>query len=371
MEQKLRESEAYYKAIFEYSGTAIAILDEEGSIAMANSPCESMFGVTTDEVCGKKSWAEFVAEDQREIVKAKYRERMIGSNRLPSCYEVPIVTRDSSIRHVIMNVVSIQQTGKTVVSFTDITDRKQDHEELQKAYRQLQEMQAQLVHSARLAVVGQLASGVAHEIRNPLAIIIQSVDYLQSLLSSEPEVEAVQMIREASWRADKIVKDLLRLSGQSTFTLTKSDIRPLVEEVLVLISGQLKCTKIKIVTQYEEDLPDVRIDVNQMKQALINMVMNSIDAIMPLGEGTIMITAERNGQEKVRLVIADTGTGISDDLLDRIFDPFFTTKRKEKSVGLGLSTAQHIIERHNGRIRAEHNQGKGLRLVVDLPAVRN
>ncbi len=366
----LKESEERYRVIFENSGAALAIIDEEGSVTMVNSQCENLFGCSKDEVQGALKWMEFVADPgKRKTLEANYGDRLKGLKDRLASYELPIVRKDGSIKHAVVNVTTIPGTKKTVVSFVDITDQKKVHEDLQTAYIKLQKVQAELVQAARLAVVGQLAAGVAHEIKNPLAIIVQGVEYLKSTTPG-PDLDVLRMIEDASWRADKTVRDLLLFSRETVFTVRKSDIRPVIEESLALLKQKLRYAEIKVTRRYNKNLPDANIDASQVKQAFINIIMNSIEAMMPSGKGTITITADREGPggRYVRIVIADTGIGIPDEQLGQVLDPFFTTKRKKKNVGLGLSIAQHIVERHDGRIQVQRNNKKGVRVIVDLPA---
>lgn len=254
-------------------------------------------------------------------------------------------------------------------------------EELRIAYDELKEMQDKLVQSEKLKAIGQLASGVAHEMRNPLGIIMQGVDYLEQLIPAEAKEphETLTTLKESAQRADKIVVSLLDYSRSTKLELHPENIGSLLEDSLSLVKTELK--NIKITREFQEGLPKVLVDKNKLTQVFINLFINAIQAMPETGKLTIRTFVRVLGEagnnvgdspdasfepgEKLMVVeIEDTGTGISAENLQKIFDPFFTTKTQGKGTGLGLSVSRNIILMHKGWIEIKSQVGKGTRVII-------
>jgi signal transduction histidine kinase/HAMP domain-containing protein len=233
---------------------------------------------------------------------------------------------------------------------------------LQAKMEELRETQEQLVQSAKLAAIGELASNVAHEINNPLTSIIGFTE----LSKEDNDIEAVRnsldIIERESLRARDIVKQLLGFARKKPLQLTEVKINDVFRDVVVLSSSQARMGKVKIFEEYG-DLPITIGDVDQLKQVFLNIVTNAVHA-MP-GGGSIRIqTSVVNDYIVVR--ISDTGHGIPHDVRQRIFEPFFSTK-KDKGTGLGLSISYRIVQDHGGRIEVESEEGKGTTFIIRLP----
>jgi signal transduction histidine kinase len=246
------------------------------------------------------------------------------------------------------------------------------YEALRQGMRKLEETQAQLVQSAKLAAVGELAAGVAHEINNPLTSII---GFTRLLLDDLPAQHAMRgdletIDREAA-RTRQIVRALLDFARTSDPVLAPADLNSLVEETVMLVCTRSVLAKISL----EKDLaplPPVLLDENQIKQVLVNLLNNAVQA-MP-GGGHLRVATRLTEREKsgarrpmAAVYLSDSGIGILPENLDRIFDPFFTTKEVGQGTGLGLSVSYSIVEKHNGRIEVESAAGEGSKFVVLLP----
>jgi two-component system NtrC family sensor kinase len=174
---------------------------------------------------------------------------------------------------------------------------------------------------------------------------------------------------KSALRADSIVKGLLSFTRQTPIQTEELDIIPIIEETISFIEHQLKSRLIKIVRQYSPDMPMVNIDSNQIKQVFVNVLLNSVEAMED--GGTITITAEDKkddfNQGYLRIIFADTGCGISEDIIEKVFDPFFTTKDNLGNTGLGLSITKGIIAKHHGTIRIQSEVEKGTRVIIRLP----
>jgi signal transduction histidine kinase len=284
----------------------------------------------------------------------------------------PFTQREVS---VVMNIVRMGAIALQNARLYEQTAKKAV--ELKMAYDELKEMQDKLIQSEKLKAIGQLASGVAHEIRNPIGIIMQGVAYLEQIISPEAKEsrETLSIVKESVQRADKIVISLLDFSRATKLELHSEDIDAILENSLSLVKTELK--KIEVVREIQKDLPKVLVDKNKLTQVFINLFINAIHAMPEAGKLTIRSFVKQLEQkrsddsfeagEKVLVVeIEDTGMGISDENLKRIFDPFFTTKGPGKGTGLGLSVSQNIIIMHKGRIEIKSQAGKGTRVIITL-----
>jgi two-component system NtrC family sensor kinase len=238
------------------------------------------------------------------------------------------------------------------------------------ALEEKERTQKQLIQAEKLAALGIVAAGIAHEVKNPLAIIIQGVEYLRTSTGSDALlIDIVERIKKSAFRADSIIKGLLSFTRQMPIQAEQVDIEPVVEETLSFIEHQLKLKHIKIVKQFSPGLPKVTMDINQIKQVFLNLLLNSVDAMQD--GGTITISAEplesTSGERHLQIIFTDTGVGIPKDEIEKVFDPFYTTKDGSGNAGLGLSIAKGIIDKHNGTLRIESETGQGTQVVIGLP----
>lgn len=249
----------------------------------------------------------------------------------------------------------------------DISERKESERRLQDAFRKLSEVQGQLIHTAKMAAVGQLASSVVHEIKNPLAIILGGMEYLDSSLDLDPALKEVStMVKSATMRADKIVKELLGFARQKEAVFREVDIASVIDEGLSLVEHQIGLRNIRIVREFASSAPKVLVDPDKMKQVVINLAVNAVDAMTPEG-GTLTLRIALQ-DDRVHIAFSDTGCGIGKAALEKVFDPFYTTKEESNSAGLGLPITRQIVEAHYGAIRVESEPGKGTTFVIELPA---
>ncbi len=232
----------------------------------------------------------------------------------------------------------------------------------------LKETQDQLIQAEKMASLGQLSAGVAHEIKNPLTIIIQGIEYLKNYSTDPKLVDAADRIKKAALRADKIVIDLLDYSQPAFPKFKKSDITSLIKETLSLTKYQMDIKSIEVTTNFNPEIPPVNIDENLIKQVFLNIVINAIDAMRD--EDSLKISANKTTEEKknfIEIIFNDTGCGVPKDNMGKIFDPFFTTKRNKKSTGLGLPVTRGIIRRHHGTIDVKSVAGEGTEVTIKLP----
>jgi PAS domain S-box-containing protein len=228
-------------------------------------------------------------------------------------------------------------------------------------------MQEQLMVTDRLASVGQLTSGVAHEVNNPLTAITGFSDMLLERNLSDDIMEDLKIINSESRRASEIVKGLLTFSRKGSDQKVSSDICKILNNVLHLRSYEQKIKNITVKTNFDPDLPVITVNASQMQQVFLNIIINAEQAMLETkGMGTLTITAEQT-RGLIKLSFTDDGPGISPENMGSIFTPFFTTKETGKGTGLGLSICYGIITEHNGRIYAQSKPGKETTFIIELP----
>ena len=217
--------------------------------------------------------------------------------------------------------------------------------------------------------MGQMAAGLAHEINNPLGIIVSNAEaILEDGMDSEYAHESLMSIERNAIRAGKIIEDLLSFTGPSAPEKGRINMSLLIDETLPFLKQKLKQKNIKVKRPESSEEIIFYGDENQIQQLLVNLILNAIQAMQDDGMLTICTRYDGDGvNRKIILEVEDTGIGVTDEDLPRIFDPFFTS-RKEKGFGLGLFISRVIVEKHNGRISARSNEGLGTVFTVALPA---
>jgi signal transduction histidine kinase len=255
-------------------------------------------------------------------------------------------------------------------------DNTRLYQEAQQRVRELQETQAQLVQAAKLSAVGQLVSGVAHELNNPLSVVI---GYGQLLLSRGVPEEArrpIELMISQGERMAKIVQSLMLFSRQGKTGRRAVDLHEIIQQTLTLRDTQLKLASIRLETDFGAAVPPVQGDSHQLRQVLLNLVLNAEQAILGSGVGgrrsgdcIRVSTSTRPEGDRVWVVVqvADNGPGIPAEVLPRIFEPFFTTKNVGQGAGLGLSVSYGIVEQYGGRLTVESRPGRSV-FTVELPA---
>ncbi len=276
-----------------------------------------------------------------------------------------------------ISVKGADEIAKLASSFSQMTqDLKKADEELlewgktleQKVRERTEELRKtenQLIQSDKVASLGKLAAGVAHEINSPLTgILTYSSLLLQDKKDDDPDKEDLEVIVNETNRCKKIVKGLLDYARQTEPRKTLSDINEVADKSIDLIAHQASLQNVKIEKKLQPDLPKIMIDVGQIQQVFINILLNAIEA-MPQG-GTLTLSSGMDDQ-MVALRFADTGIGIPEEILPKILDPFFTTKEQGRGTGLGLSVSYGIIERHRGKLEVKSKVGEGSTFTVKLP----
>jgi signal transduction histidine kinase len=261
-----------------------------------------------------------------------------------------------------------QQAGLAIQNASMYQELKnfsqQMEERIQKTTADLRKTEAQLIRSEKLAALGQLAAGIAHEIRNPLTSINILIHSMRERLPSENfQQEDLKVIEEEIHRMNEIVDQFLRFAKPASPFLEKTDALSIFEEILQLLRPQVEKQRIRVEKEFQA-LPMILIDREQMKQAMLNLLLNAIQAMPGGGQLTLSGRNSEDGQW-IHLSVQDSGLGISPEDIDKLFDPFFSTK--EGGIGLGLSITHRIIDQHHGKIEVESTPGNGTLFTVWLP----
>jgi two-component system NtrC family sensor kinase len=242
--------------------------------------------------------------------------------------------------------------------------------QLAQSHKELTEAQQQLIQSEKMASVGQLAAGVAHEVNNPLGtILLYSHMLLEKLGVKDPRREELETIAKEATRCRDIVRGLLDFARQRKLQMENIDLNTILNEVLSLASKQPSFQKVEINKALDPSLPLVSGDPVQLKEVFLNIVSNAGEA-MPKGGRVTVSSKFNNGGGNVEVAIHDTGHGVSPENLNKIFMPFFTTKKIGKGTGLGLAIAYGIVKMHRGSIDVESKKGAGTTFLVKLPVIR-
>ncbi len=245
--------------------------------------------------------------------------------------------------------------------------------ELAKTIETLKFSQNQLAQAEKMKIIDEFAHGLSHEVKNPLAIILQGVDYLSTKVdTADPSISStIGYMKDAIKRADKVIGDFLNFSCMSALELGPVDLTAIIDNSLVLVRHHLEAHRIEVTKEYQPGLPLLQLDQDKITQVLVNLMLNSIQAMSDGGRITVKISLEpgQSPPKLVKLELEDTGQGLAEDDLVRAFDFFFTTKRSNGNIGLGLSTVKTIIDMHGGEIKLENKkENNGVKITIILKA---
>jgi PAS domain S-box-containing protein len=351
----LQLTEGRYRHLIESSPEMILLISEDGKIIQANQLALTSLGYTEDNIMSHKL-SDLMIDDQRKNMEDFVRDlSRDGFASAESVFESG--TGDSINVEIIGSLVrgSNTETKLACCFARDITQRKQLEEEL--------------IQSERLATIGRMAAGLAHEINNPLGIVLANAqDMLHGGVDHADMLDNLRTIERNAVRASRIVNNLLSYTRPTPFNPVSLDLAALIDECLFSLKQPLKKQGIQVKKELTDSSLVFEGDENMIQQLLLNLLLNAIEAIHD--QGTITIRAGREnsgGSAKIHLQIEDSGTGIAEGDLKKIFDPFFTA-RKKKGFGLGLFVSKRIVDKHGGTILARSEQGKGAVVTVVFPA---
>ncbi|MFZ2445101.1 MAG: ATP-binding protein [Syntrophobacteraceae bacterium] len=363
LERELSGAREFSQKLIQSSTSAMIAADRRGRILFMNRAAEELIGYTLEEAQEKVTAKDLYLPGQaREVMKILRDESFGGRGKLP-CTRVSLVNAGGEEIPVELTASIIYEGGKEVATmavFNDLREKLVNEE-------RMRGILIRIARAEKMASLGQLAAGVAHEINNPLTgIIFFAKMMLESLDKDDPRAKSMECVFEDAKRCGKIVKNLLTYSRQTTASKEIFHINTLIEHSLDLIRDRKLFMDIRIVKDIPDEMMLIQGDRDQLGQVVINLVMNAVDAMEQTG--TLTLRARRNKPaKKAYIEISDTGRGIPTEDLSRIFDPFFTTKEAGKGTGLGLSTAYGIVKDNGGNIKVKETSPKGTTFVVELP----
>ncbi len=389
-ESALRESEKKHRALLESASEGIVITNETGKMVMVNAKTEKLFGYHRDELIGQS--VELLLPEKLQEGHQQHRleyrqdmqQRPMGKGR-----HLTGQRKDSSEFPVEISLSPVRtDEGTLVMSFiSDISERK-------RAQEVAKEQQQQLMQADKMATLGILVSGVAHEINNPnnyillngkilsrawndVAPILEKYyqehgDFsLAGMAYSKAHKKIGQLIggiSEGAKRIQKIVQSLKDFARQEREDIQQQvDINSVVESAIVIINNLIKKSTHNFSVQYGQDIPNIRGNFQQLEQVVINLITNSCQALPDQDRAITVVTEYDADAHRVRLRVTDEGPGISEENLKRILDPFFTTKRDAGGTGLGLSISYNIAKDHGGKLDFNSEPGKGTTVTLSLP----
>jgi PAS domain S-box-containing protein len=374
--ETLREIELRYRQLFELASDGISIV-QDGIVRTINARFANLCGYPPDEVSGRPL-SDFVHPEDRSLVLQRHAERLGGGNGndLPTAYRFRLARKDGVPVWVELNTTLIQWEGKpaTLNILRDITDRRRAEDERLQLERQMQQGQ-------KLESLGVLAGGIAHDFNNLLTVILGHADLaLMGQDHSSHARENLQGIRAACLKASDLCRQMLAYSGKAKFSIEPINLTEVVGEMLNLLRSSIS-RKVTLDLHLKPDLPSIRGDITQIRQVVMNLVINGAEAIgdavgaLSISTGVEFCSggdlARMALHDKPReghyvcLEVRDTGCGMNEETLKRIFEPFFTTKFTGR--GLGLSAVLGIVKGHEGALALESTPGKGTRFRVLFP----
>jgi PAS domain S-box-containing protein len=359
-ERELLDTRDYLRNILNNSPVIIMTTDLSGRIVSFNTGAEESLGYPKEEAVGTFAKGLYIDPEERDTLL----RRVIHEGAVRD-YETNLVCKDGQYLPVSITLSQLKNAAGemigTVGMSKDISHRKVLFE--------------QITQSERLAAVGRLASGVAHEINNPLAVISEISGFLNELLKRDPKLENPEFLSEFAVGLPKINKEVTRcrsitsrmlsFARKTTVTEETTDVNAALDEILPFWEKKANLRNVSIHRDYDPDLPKVRIEEMQLQEIFINIINNAVQAIEGTPGGKIIIRTTQD-EGKVKVSIKDNGPGIAQEVMDRIFDPFVTTKEAGKGTGLGLSICYGIIKRYDGEITVNSKSGEGAEFIVTL-----
>ncbi|MDD5020196.1 MAG: PAS domain S-box protein [Candidatus Omnitrophica bacterium] len=410
-EKKILEYAKRLGYLTKYANDLIILLDENFNLLEVNERAEDVYGYTRDELIGKHA-TSLRAPEVREMFgpqiapvheggRVLFETVHVRKNGEKFQVEINVNTFDADKKRFYLAVIrditerkkaqeKLSRALEEEIRLREITtsmleDNKQIRARLEKSLEKLKETQVQLIHAEKMEAVGRMASGIAHEVKNPLGIILQGINYLEEKLPKEEGNchDILGMMKDSIKRADGIVRAVLDFSRGEELKMEQQDINPVIKSSLELVHHKLRLNSVELVCEMGNDLPKTLLDSGKMGQVFVNLFNNATDA-MPKG-GKLYVRsyvsklkppAHKTGNKEDRIFmpekeaivveVEDTGAGIEEGFIPKIFDPFFTTKNRTEGTGLGLSIVKSIIDLHQGSITVESQKDKGTKFTIVL-----
>ncbi len=368
-EEELKKSEEQYRDLFENANDLIQIVTPAGNIAKANKKWKETLGYTEEDLAGLSLW-DIIHPDCRYDMEEVLKRVFSGETVIN--IESFFVSKEGKPIPVEGNAGCRFEDEEPVFSistFRDVSERRKAEEQLRNTCQELEQTRDMLVQSEKLAAIGRLTAGVAHEILNPVNIIGMRLQML-SMTEGLPDKakETLDICRKQLNRILEITKDLGRFSRIAKKETTMGDLNALIKDILTLCGPQFKEEGIKTEVKLCPELPLIPMDEDKIAQVIFNIISNATSAMSKQPNAVLtIITDQPSPGGPVQAVISDTGPGIKKEDIYRVFDPFFTTKGPNQGTGLGLFISHGIMQEHGGNVWAENNKQGGASFFIELP----
>jgi len=376
-----KRAQERYRTIFDTAGTGMISFGEDSVITLANEEWTKLTGYSIDETVGELTWQQLFTEESLTKMREYHELRSKDPAAAPRAYEAQLVDRAGTVHDGIVNIQVVPGTQLRVASFQDLTELKR--------------AQQQMIRADKMAALGQIIAGVAHEINNPnnfiyfnLPILRRYIEAMRPLLeralAEEPDLTLLNMpyeqflqdvfgllenMEHGSERITAIVSDLKTYirSGEDA-EMKREPLEPIIDQVMALIGKQVRKQVRCFETEVQGPLPRVRVNPGKLEQVLINLVINAGQAADKDDSMIRLMARPVDDGAAVAITVEDNGAGIPAEIKDQIFEPFFTSKGREEGTGLGLSISHQIIQDHGGTLEVSSEVGQGTRFTVRLPA---
>ena len=384
-EEHVRESEEKYRSILESMEEGYYEFDISGNLKFFNDAFYKIVGHSREELIGTNYRKFTDAPDANKVFRAF--NNVYVSHKPSKEFEWQIIRKDGEKRYLEASVslkkdpIGLPNGFQGIIR--DVTDRNLAEESLKKAYQELKHTQSQLVQSGKLASIGELAAGVAHELNQPLMVIRGNAQLVQRNISKgncqiEDMQEQIEPITRNTKRMMNIINHLRTFSRQSSAEFFPLDVNKVIEESFLMIGEQLRLRNIEVKKSLNADLPEINGDSNQLEQVFLNLITNARDAIaekvvnnksknVSVESIEIITNLSETDDNFIEVLFKDSGLGIKEEDRSNIFDPFYTTKEVGKGTGLGLSISYGIISEHNGQINIAETGPEGTVFTIKLP----
>ncbi len=363
LEEELRRSNAFLKNMINSAVDGVIAADRRGKIFIFNQSAAEVSGYSIDEALDRLYIQNIYPDRGAWDIMKKLRSDEYGGRGKLKEYHVDVLGKQGERIPISLYASIIYEEGREVGSigfFHDLRTRIRLKKELESA-------QIQLLQNEKMASLGKLAAGVAHQLNNPLGgIMLYSRLIQEEYALSEPAVADLNRILRDAERCRDIVKELLVFARQTRHEKQLLDVNKAISRTLFLLEKQVLFQNIIIETRLSMNIPMVLGDIQQLSHVFMNIILNAAQAMEGRGKLTISSMLSEDAQ-KVVITISDTGPGIPEDVLPHVFEPFYTTKEEGQGTGLGLSLAYGIVESHHGKILAGNNPDSGSVFVIELP----
>jgi two-component system NtrC family sensor kinase len=364
LEEKLRRTNAFLNNLINSAVDCVIAADRTGKILIFNDSAAEIFGYSVEEALNNLNIRDLYPGDGAREVMRKLRSEEYGGKGKLKMYHTDVLAKNGERIPISLYATIIYEDDREVATFGffhDLRERLRIRAELEKT-------QLQLLQAEKMASLGELAAGVAHQLNNPLGGITLFAKLILEEYDLEEAVrnDLVRILNDAE-RCRDTVKELLEFTRQTRHLMQPHDVNQAISRTLFLLENQSLFHNIEIEKRFGDNLPLVQADIQQLNHVFMNIILNAAQAMEGKGKLTIN-TFQVSNKQDICIEIADSGPGIPPDILPRIFEPFFTTKEEGKGTGLGLSLAYGIVENHRGQITARNKPDGGAVFAITFPA---